>query len=246
MISKIRAFLTSIASLPLLLVIPLVAALALLFRRKRPSLVPPISLNPSVDSIRAKLDTSAEQSAKKAAEHQARASVRLSEADAESARVHELSDADLLDASTEYAARVRKRPPNLIVLLLALTLSASTARAEPMPELMAHPTSKAPGFWLPSDVWRHALSDALKLEHAEAAIRELENASWFRERQVDELRAAMAIERAQTDVLSVQLAQAQADLTAAHRWYRSPRFLVPLGLFVGVSVGAFVGVRAAQ
>lgn len=158
-------------------------------------------------------------------------------------RISKLPPADVLKESEAYTRKVRKRPPSrsgIWIMLLALFVSfANLARAqESMPEAMAHPESSEDGFWIPADIWVAALGDVAELEALQAALPRFRAALDAREAESAELRRAAEMERANADVLSLQLKASSERLADATRWYRSPKFLVPLGAVLGAALVA--------
>ena len=167
----------------------------------------------------------------------------------------------LLRRSQEYARRQRRAvPPPLpplpkrrpgpggsVLLLLCCMLIATVARAqESLPEVMAHPALGTEGWWIPDDTWRAAMADVEALDQCRVAVDELGQAgeAWAREREA--LKNVIAFERAQSDLMSVQLSRTREELAVSQRWYRSPRFLIPFGLVLGGVAGTWFGVKASQ
>jgi hypothetical protein len=154
-------------------------------------------------------------------------------------RVSRLPPADVLKESAEYAKRLRarrSRPGTLLALFAALSLSSVVHAQESLPEELSHPQTAEPGYWIPDDVWIGALADGKELEALQLAGVAFQAALDARNAEASELRQRIELERASADVLALKLQATSERLETAQKWYRSPRFLVPVGVLLGAAL----------
>jgi hypothetical protein len=194
------------------------------------------------DAVRPGLERRAELRRQEAEQHKAFAEQRIAEAARERERIQHMTPSELLKASNEYARKTRERGKpktrsSIWVVLLALCVGfANLARAqESLPYQLRDPSTGEHGWYIPDDVWRSALADALALEELQAALQRFRQALAARELETDELRRAMEFERALGAVTMAKLEASNERVERAARWYRSPRFLVPLGVVLGAA-----------
>jgi len=176
-------------------------------------------------------------------QHGARAEEFLEEADTKRVRLNALSREEVRRRSQEYARRIRKVGP-LLALLGALAASPAAA-ADELPVDLVHPDTGAAGWWIPDDVWRDALGKAEAFEGVGAAIAEFRAARLAFDRERETLLDVVAYERGHADMLALELSASREREARALRWYRSPRFLVPLGVVLGGVAGTWL-VRALR
>jgi hypothetical protein len=192
------------------------------------------------EALRPSMRKRAEAALKEAEAHKAFADERIREAEAQRAKVEAMSADEVLKASQEYARQVRARKRGggttaLLVLFASLALP-SLVRAEDDVILMLHPSSGNVGWWVPDDVWRSALGDALELAEMHQAVRRLEASIEFRKLAVAELEKERDFERGLADLANAKLDETRRLLERERKWYRSPRFLVPLGVVLGAAI----------
>lgn len=191
------------------------------------------------DALRPSMKRRAENALKEAEEHRAFAEERIEAARAERARVDQMSPDEVLKASHEYARRARARKAGktgaLLVLLSALS-APLTARAEdPLPFILQHPKTHEFGWWIPDDVWRSALADAHELLEMHKAVERYQASIAMRELAVTELQREVEFERGLADVAHAKLRETNQILARERKWYRSPKFLIPLGIVLGAA-----------
>jgi hypothetical protein len=195
------------------------------------------------DAVRP-IEKRGEQHRRAGEQHAAEAERQLEEADTKRTRLKDVSRDEVRRRSEEYARRIRKGP---MLALVGVLLASSSARAdEPLPFDLVHPETGAAGWWIPDDVWRDALGKAEAFEALTAAVAEFREARLAFDLERETLLDVVAFERGQADSLSMQLAASKEREAKAHRWYRSPRFLVPLGVVLGGVAGTWLGVRATR
>jgi hypothetical protein len=147
-----------------------------------------------------------------------------------------------------YAKRVRGAG---LVYLLACGLhaaSAATVTAQAEPEAMVHPTSHAPGFWVPDDITRELLADAAELEHVRKALKDSRDAIDALYLVVDsqhvkgladgEVMKSLRLE------LDASLERENATQAKLKAWYRRPAFLIGVGIAAGLIVPTVIVVAA--
>lgn len=193
------------------------------------------------DAIRPGMQRRAEQALKEAEEHKRFAEQRIEQASADRERISKMSPEDVLRESQAYTERVRKQRKKgtggaLFVLLAGLAAPAlSRAQDLSHPFMLNHPTSGEQGWYVPDDVWRAALADAQMLPELQAALDELRASVALHLAASMELRKQVEFEQALADEAWKSARIANLRVKRANRWYRSPRFLIPLGMVIGAA-----------
>lgn len=219
-----------------------------LFKRRRRESVAPLSADDSrhlADALRPAMERRVETALKEAEEHRVFAEERIELAKKQRERVANMTPAEVLEESNAYAKRVRdarKRGtsgPLFVFVGFALFLAARGALAQAtdlsQPFIYEHPTSGESGWWIPDDVWRAALADAQALAEMHDAARRLRASMDLRNRAIEELQRGLDFERGLADVSWEKLELANARLKRADSWWRSPRFLLPVGVVLGAA-----------
>lgn len=191
------------------------------------------------DAIRPGMVERAERARREAEEHKAFAEQRITEAQAERERLDRMSPTELLKESSAFARKVRERQrsrkPLLLPLAFAWLLSGIAHAQESLPYQLIDPSTGEHGWYIPDDVWREALSMAVELEALQEALPRFKQALAARELESEELKRQIEFERTVSSTLTVKLEAADLRLERAGRWYRSPKFLVPLGVALGAA-----------
>jgi hypothetical protein len=219
-----------------------VCTLGLAARRRLPNLKPVSAKDDEAlaDAIRPGLEHRAELRRKEAEQHKVFAEQRIEQARKEGERVRTMPASEVLKASEEYARKARAKPKSRssiwIVLLVLFVNFAGLARAqESLPYQLRDPSTGEQGWYIPDDVWRSALADSAELEELLVALQRFRQALAAKELEADELSRSVELERAVGDLSAAKLEAANERLVRAGKWYRSPRFLVPLGVFLGAA-----------
>jgi hypothetical protein len=206
----------------------------LLRRRARPSKAPTRDDEHLADALRPGLEKRAAAARKEAEEHKAFAEQRIQEAKAKSELIKKMSPSEVLRESEEYVRKVRARNGGSVLLAFLCALSFPLNASAQGKPIEAEYEGLA-GWWIPDDVWRAALADAAELELLQKALVGYQATIAAREREVSALRQQVEMEQALANLTQVKLDAADLKLERAARWYRSPKFLVPLGLVIGAA-----------
>jgi hypothetical protein len=152
------------------------------------------------------------------------------------------SQAQTEAALKDYLRRVRSKGAAL-VLLLGFIAAPQLARAD---YAMAHPITHEPGWWVPDDGLKSLLADAAELVEVRASLADARASKLKLGVALDaaEVRAQLDGERAKA--LRIEVANLNAELTKSRAWYRSPRFLVPLGVVLGTGLSAWIAIEVAR
>lgn len=223
--------------------IAVAAVLALLLlKRKAPARPVDTAKRQRDDAILASATSGARaKRAREEAAKQEAASVASEKAGAEAALgIRNGTKAQTESSLKAYAKRVRGVWPVLLLVFGLHAAHAAPVLAQEDPVAMEHPTSHAPGFWVPDDVTRNLLADAAELEGVHKALKESREAMSALFLVIDSQDAKA---RADLDVMSslrFDAERAQADAEAAkamlRAWYRRPAFLIGVGIVAGLIV----------
>lgn len=224
--------------------IALLAAFGLARRRHKPAPVEPPSTD-LVNAMREKREREAEEKRAEAEAHRQFAEEKIREADAELERVRNMPAEELVNESNELLHRLRKDGV-ILGLLAALSWPVSARAAEPTKAATSETKDSTSEvvkivdpdgsefFLVPGDFYRWLYGTALGTDKVKR-----EAVPAFRDAYADQAdscqiyKDSVKFERGVADIATGKLAIANERLEQASRWFRSPRFLVPVGVVIG-------------